>query len=233
MCEYIGSELELFSAAKNWKQYFAKSLRPHMGDAVLEVGAGIGSTTKELRSGDEVQWTCLEPDSEMAEKLRIMAVAGELGKNCSVVKGCVTDLSPSGAYDTVVYADVLEHIENDQSELDVAATLVKSGGKIVVLAPAYSWLYTEFDAAIGHFRRYSKRSLGEMKPQGMEIVTTFYLDSIGMLTSLANRLILRQNMPSISQISLWDTKLVPISRHVDSLVGFSFGRSIVCVWRKI
>ena len=40
---YVGSELELFSAATNWKTYMASVLSRFIGGRVLEVGAGIGS----------------------------------------------------------------------------------------------------------------------------------------------------------------------------------------------
>ena len=40
---YVGSELEQFSAATNWKAYVANALSRFIGACVLEVGAGIGS----------------------------------------------------------------------------------------------------------------------------------------------------------------------------------------------
>ena len=49
---YIGSELELFSEASNWKAYYARLIRPYLGEEVLEVGAGIGATTASLCSED-------------------------------------------------------------------------------------------------------------------------------------------------------------------------------------
>ena len=45
---YIGSELELFREAQNWKDYYYRMIRCHLGAEILEVGAGIGSTTKVL-----------------------------------------------------------------------------------------------------------------------------------------------------------------------------------------
>ena len=63
---YIGSELELFSHASNWKAYHARLIRPYLGDEVLEVGAGIGATTASLYSGNQKRWVCLEPDLALA-----------------------------------------------------------------------------------------------------------------------------------------------------------------------
>ena len=60
---YQGSELALFADAVRWKRYYAKSLRPFLGPAVLEVGAGIGGTTQVLCAGAQRRWLCLEPDA--------------------------------------------------------------------------------------------------------------------------------------------------------------------------
>ncbi len=42
---YVGDELELFSEAHNWRNYWTGVIDPHLGESVLEVGAGIGSVT--------------------------------------------------------------------------------------------------------------------------------------------------------------------------------------------
>jgi ubiquinone/menaquinone biosynthesis C-methylase UbiE len=44
--EYIGSELELFEGANNWKQYWFDSIEPYTGKCILDVGAGLGATAK-------------------------------------------------------------------------------------------------------------------------------------------------------------------------------------------
>ena len=66
---YVGTELELFGRAKNWKAYWSACLRPFVRGDVLEVGAGIGLTTKALATGSERSWTCLEPDAAMAAEI--------------------------------------------------------------------------------------------------------------------------------------------------------------------
>ena len=58
---YIGSELELFASATNWKKYFSKKLRPYITGNVIEVGAGLGSSTTYLCNYDYPHWLCLGP----------------------------------------------------------------------------------------------------------------------------------------------------------------------------
>ncbi len=233
MAHYQGDELKLFANALKWKGYVADALGPHIGSNVLEVGAGLGTTTRSLRLSQEGHWTCLEPDPDMAAKLVELAGEGLLGDGCDVVNGLVADLPVSGAFDTVLYVDVLEHIEDDAAELRGAVPLMAVGGRLIVLSPAYQSLFTSFDAAIGHYRRYTKASLAALTPPNMVLECSFYLDSVGCLASLGNRLFLRSGMPSESQIAFWDRVLVQTSRCVDPLVRFGFGRSVICVWEKI
>ena len=75
---YVGSELDLFSEAKNWKSYFRDQLSPYLGEDVLEVGAGLGGTTRVLCRGDERHWVCLEPDASLAARLERDIRSGSL-----------------------------------------------------------------------------------------------------------------------------------------------------------
>ena len=56
MSEYQGKELELFEYAENWKRYFASHMKPYLKGSVLEVGAGIGGTTKVLCDATQISW---------------------------------------------------------------------------------------------------------------------------------------------------------------------------------
>jgi SAM-dependent methyltransferase len=229
---YIGSELELFSKADNWKAYYAKFLRRHLVGDVLEVGAGIGATTKALCDGSQKRWVCLEPDPAMSATLLTKLSGRELPACCEAVTGAITDLALEELFDAIVYIDVLEHIEADGDELMKAAGHLRPGGRLVILAPAHRWLYTAFDKAIGHFRRYNKESLSKAIPAAFEPVEFRYLDSAGLMASLGNRLLLKSDMPTSRQIALWDKAMVPLSRLVDPLVRYRLGKSLLGVWRK-
>ena len=64
------------------------------------------------------------------------------------------------------------------------------------------------------------------------MVRLIYLDSVGMLPLIANRLLLRQSLPTLKQILFWDRLLVPQSRYVDRLVFHAIGKSVLCIWQK-
>lgn len=231
---YIGTELEIFAAATRWKRYVARQLRPFIHGHVLEVGAGIGSTTRALATGQEHTWTCLEPDSTLSATLQ------DVARNDSVLSrlplkvyaASVADLPESAVFDTILYIDVLEHIEEDASQLRRAAECLSKKGHLLVLSPAHQWLWSPFDAAIGHYRRYSLKTLLDAGPPDCCLVRLRYLDSAGMLASLANRLVLRSASPNKLQVAFWDRFLVPMSRVLDPLLRYRVGKSALAIWRR-
>ncbi len=228
---YVGSELDLFAHAVHWKAYFFSFFEP-CDRRVLEVGAGMGATTAILCNGSQVEWLCLEPDPQLLAKIEARIHSAALPACCQARLGTIQDLGPEELFDDILYIDVLEHIEADRAELEQAARHLAVGGRLVVLSPALSFLYSPFDKAIGHFRRYTWAALEKISPPGCTRLKAVYLDSVGLFTSLANRLVLRQSMPTLRQILVWDDKIVPLSRWVDRLTGYRVGRSILVVWER-
>lgn len=233
---YIGGELELFAKAKHWKAYWSTSIRPWLRGRVLEVGAGIGTNTTFLRSEATPSWTCLEPDPALVETLRqrLTSDGGEerLPQGVQICTGDISTLPPASRFDTILYIDVLEHIAGDAQELARAATFLDSGGRVIVLAPAHNWLFSPFDAAIGHHRRYTTKSLLSLTPTALRPLRAFYLDAVGLLASAANRLMLRQSLPTAGQLRVWDNWMIPASRLLDPLTFHRIGKTAICIWER-
>ena len=229
---YVGEELDLAAHATNWKSYFRSRLAPYITGRVLEVGAGLGGTTVHLRDGRQREWVCLEPDAALAERLRATLAEHPSAVPTSVIVGTLDDLDPRERFDSILYIDVLEHIEHDAAEMRHAESHLAPGGHLVVLCPAFQTLFSDFDRAIGHFRRYTRGTLSAVFPASMERVRAFYLDSLGMFASLANKLLLKQSAPNERQVRFWDGVIVPISRWLDPLLFHAAGRSIIVIGRK-
>ncbi|MDE3166165.1 MAG: methyltransferase domain-containing protein [Acidobacteriota bacterium] len=223
---YPGGELDVFARAVRWKAYWSRAIRRWVRGRVLEAGAGLGANTLLLQNPAVAAWHCLEPDPHLAAAAAA-ALAGL--KSCTVTTGTTADVA-AARFDTVLYIDVLEHIEDDRAELQRAARLLNPGGSIVVLGPAHQFLFSPFDAAIGHFRRYNRPSLRACSPPGCRLEALFYLDSVGMILSLANRLLLRQSLPTPAQIAFWDRRVVPLSRLLDPLTARRLGKTICAIW---
>jgi SAM-dependent methyltransferase len=227
---YAGGELGLFAKAVNWKRYWFGKIQPLLTGDVVEVGAGIGANAPLWAEANFDTWLCLEPDAALAAQIPGYLPAGDPRFRAS--RGTIADLAPAPRFQAILYIDVLEHIENDGAEMQEAASHLAPGGRIIVLAPAHPWLYTPFDRAIGHFRRYTRQTLAAAVPAELVPERLLYLDSVGMLASLANRWILSQSMPTEKQILMWDGWLVPPSRWLDPVLGYAVGKSILGVWRK-
>jgi len=227
---YAGSELDLFAAVYHWKSYWSSQIRRFIKGDVLEVGAGIGSNTRYLDADPHGRFVCLEPDPQLLGRLEEHLRGGP--RTYEAICGTLELLSAQEQFDTIVYIDVLEHIEDDRAEMERASAHLRPGGRVIVLSPAHQWLFTPFDAAIGHFRRYSRTTAKAISPKGLEMESCRYLDSVGLVASLANLLFLKRSMPTKQQLAFWDKFVIPASRVVDPLFRRSVGKSIVAVWSK-
>lgn len=228
---YIGGELELFQHAENWKKYYGSFIKPYLKGTVIEVGAGIGGTTKHLCDGTQTEWICIEPDKRLEQHIVAMIQNKELPSCCKSICGVLSNIKNTQA-DTIIYIDVIEHIEDDISELHTAASYLKPGGVLAILVPAHQYLYSNFDKSIGHYRRYSRKDLESIIPKALTIEKALYLDSVGLTASLAQKLLLKQSYPKISQIKLWDNFMIPVSKITDWLTGYNIGKSVLLIARK-
>ena len=230
--EYIGAELELFAHAKRWKAYWSRRMAPYVRGDVLEIGSGLGTNTQLLAPLCAGSWTCLEPDERLCARAK-----AELARSPNMPKlvqlcGTLASVGRGEAFDTILYLDVLEHIEDDRAELERAGAHLRPGGHLIVLAPAHQGLFSPFDEAVGHFRRYDRAAMARISPHFLSLQRMEYLDSVGLLASLANRALLRQRLPTLGQIRTWDRLMVPLSCVVDPLLARRVGKSILAVWRR-
>jgi len=229
---YEGSELELFQHATTWKAYWSRHLLPYVRGRVLDVGAGIGANVASLASERVSAWTCLEPDGAMVARMRARQARGELAANIAIREGTLAGLGPDESFDSIVYIDVMEHIADDRAEANRAMAHLASGGRLVLLCPAHQFLFSPFDAAIGHHRRYSRAALVALAPAGCRVELCRLLDSVGFFASLANKLFLRTAHPSAGQIRVWDRMMVPVSRILDPMLGYRFGKTVIAVFSR-
>jgi SAM-dependent methyltransferase len=230
--KYVGSELELFSGAVRWKTYVRDRIAPFVGGRVLEVGAGIGAFTFYMAPGAPDRWTCLEPDPGLLAEIARKQGEGQIPRTVKLVCGTTADIPTDARFDTILYFDVLEHIEDHAAEATRAAALLAPGGRLIILAPAFQFVFSPLDAAVGHFRRYTKRTLDAVRPAGLVTLARFYMDSPGLMLSLVNRLLLRKGTPSKAQIEIWDGMVVPVARVIDPVFNQFVGRSVVAVWQR-
>lgn len=231
--KYLGNELELFSNVINWKNYYKRHLLKYISGKVLEVGAGLGATTEFLYNDKVKKWICLEPDVEKAGQIREQVNNCKLPQCCEVIAATIGGIDLKELFDVIIYIDVLEHIPDDKSELRFAKQHLCKQGYLIILAPAHSFLFSEFDRSIGHYRRYHKKSLQRIMPSELECIEIKYLDSMGIMASFINKVFLKNKLPTQAQLHFWDHILIPISKKLDWIFGYRLGKSVFGVWQNI
>jgi SAM-dependent methyltransferase len=125
---------------------------------ILDYGCGTGGNTSEYASLGAV--VGIEPD---AAAVRLARARG--GAQYCRTNGTQLPFR-QGAFDAVVASDVLEHIEDDRAAASEIARVLRPGGAAIISVPAHQWLFSEHDAALHHFRRYSKASLRDVLERG-------------------------------------------------------------------
>ena len=136
-------------------------------------------------------------------------------------------------FNTIIYLNVLEHIYKDKLEINKAAKKIKIGGYLIFLVPAHQALYTKFDKAIGHYRRYDLKFFKSNKFKNLKIKKLIYLDIVGYFLYFLNKFFFKKEVyPSPFKIFLWDKFFTPITMLLDFLKNYKFGKNILCVYKK-
>jgi SAM-dependent methyltransferase len=225
---YRGSELEFFADAVNYPRWIVDEFRPYFGETVAEVGAGIGTISKLILASGATRLFAFEPSTNLFPKL-VEEMAQE--PRCVPINDYFRPARAAGC-DSIAYVNVLEHIENDALELRLAHESLRPRGHLLVFVPALSWLYSNFDRGIGHYRRYSKRGLRKVVAEaGFELVSVRYFDLAGIIPWYFN-FVLLNNQPNHGSVRLYDRLVVPVMRRVESVLAPPLGKNLLLVARK-
>ena len=145
--KYQGQELDNFDKASIWRKYIFLNIKNYIKGSTLEVGAGIGSFTNNYKSLTS-DITLSEIDTDNLDFIKEKFKKDNLNFTSEHTKNINKN------FDTIMYLNVLEHIENDNKEIANAFEKLNPNGYLIILVPAHNELYSKFDKAIGHFRRY-------------------------------------------------------------------------------
>ena len=225
--EYPGLELETFNKANIWSKYTFHLIKKYFKDEILEVGAGIGSFTKNYISKFN-NITLSETDKKNLEQIK--------KKFSSILKINIDNnliQNINKKFNTIIYLNVLEHIENDITEINNAIEKLNDDGYLIILVPAHQKLYSKFDKAVGHIKRYELDFFKTNKFKNAEMVDLYYLDCLGYLLYYLNKVFFKgETYPSNLKIFIWDKIFTPFTIVVDFLTGYKFGKNILCIYQK-
>lgn len=231
---YTGEELDVMSVAQNYHRWVTGIFEPYLKGRAIEVGAGIGTVSKFIAPLCE-RLTTIEPDAENFKHLSVLA---ESEAKINAFHGTFSEyaLTTEKRQDinTILYINVLEHIEDDEAELREAIDLLTTDGHLCIFVPAIKCLYGDIDKQIGHFRRYSKSELKQLvgKKLNMEIVHSGYFDFAGIIPWYIFSCLLKKNSPTSASVKLYDKVVVPIMSRVERWLPMPCGKNLYIVARK-
>jgi len=238
--KYLTSELEELTKLRNYYRWIFDEIRPFLGTRLAEIGAGLGTFTdvlaaNHLTSKPTAQLTAFEPAGNLYRQLadRLTRNHGALVQARRVVihHGYFTPTHEQ--FDTIIMINVLEHIEDDRSAVHVACDSLSPGGTVVLFVPALPWLFSKFDRAVGHHRRYTRPALTRLlQEERLDIVKSQYLDVVGLLPWYLLNVLGGVQTVHPWMVQLYDRIFVPVTRRIERLWPPVLGKNILMVGRK-
>ena len=225
--KYPGEELDNFDKATVWRKYIYFEIKKFISGKVLEVGAGIGSFTNNYMSMIE-DITLSEVDKDNFEIIK------NKFKNHKIDITRKTTNEINTKFDTIMYLNVLEHIEKDKEEIKNAISRLNSKGHLIILVPAHNRLYSKFDEAVGHFKRYEINFFKNLSLENCKIKKVIYLDAMGYFLYYLNKIFFsEETYPSKLKIFIWDKIFTPLTFILDKLLINKFGKNILYIVKKL
>ena len=226
----LAATLDNLDDATHYASWIVDLVRPYVRGDVCEVGSGHGTLTTLLAPLGQVDRVVACEPSDRAVEVLDDRVAGD--SRVEVVHGDFDIAAKDRSFDSVVVVNVLEHIEDDAAAMAAFAASLREGGHVVVFAPAFEALYSEFDGRIGHYRRYRKSTLTAlMMRAGLEVVEARYVNTVG---AAAWWLFARKlgRVPTTSPlVRVYDRVVVPLLRRMEADRQPPVGQSVLCVGR--
>lgn len=225
---YPEHDLTGMQSGERYLQWILAQFTPWVKGDLCEVGAGIGNAAGFLLASDIDSLVLLEPDAGLYAKL-----AAEFSDPAVTTSNSdLSDFSsanPAAKFDAIFYNNVLEHIKDDLAELRLAYNCLKPAGRLLIFAPALPILFSENDRQVGHWRRYTKKTLRKIaEDAGFECIQIRYFDFIGAFVwFFACRLL--KLLPNKGNVGLYDRIFVPLSRNLERLMPPCIGKNLVLV----
>lgn len=228
----IGIEIqERLSLANRYNGWIYQNIRPFLGQRILDAGCSVGNTTqffldKELVIGLDVS----------AQAISIIETRFKNHPNFTAVNLDLTSPKVSRLkkekINTVVCLNTLEHVKEDELALAKIHQILVPQGRLILLVPAFRWLFGTMDQADHHFRRYEKPELNQkLKTAGFKIRKQFFMNFLGIFGWLVNgRILKRRLIPESNYV--WYDRLVPILARVEAFFPPPLGLSLITVAQK-
>ena len=227
--------LQVIKKASGFNKWIFETISPFCDGSILEIGSGTGNISEFLVvKGHEV--TLSDIDNGYVELLNKQFHGYKNAKAILDIDLQQPDFSEKyehlkGKYNTLVLLNVLEHLKDEDYAVQNCKYLLHEGGTLIILVPAYKFLYSKLDKGLGHYRRYTLRRLGKcVIKNGMRTEKIFYFNALGILAWLYGKMFSLKTIPG-SEMSFFD-KLTPLAKTIDKILFHKAGLSVICISKK-
>jgi hypothetical protein len=223
--------LECLAGAVRYRRWLADLARPYLGTHPIEIGSGNGDYAQEWAPW-VTSFTATEADEDRCAALSRRFVGNQVVRTRQLWLGAPAQPGASVAEHTAAVAfNVLEHIEDDVAAMRAMAHLVRPGGTVVLLVPAFPSAMSAFDIAIGHHRRYTRNTLRQtLIAADLDVETIRYVNPIGLVGWYVTVKALGVWPDDGWLVRVYDRVVVPVARAADR-TRVPFGQSVFAVAR--
>jgi glycosyltransferase involved in cell wall biosynthesis len=228
--QYGSNILADLQSARRFNKWLGDTLRPYLGDRVLEIGAGIGSLTSQFIPRDLYVASDINPD--YLDYLRSYSIGKPYLRVLEVDATNPQDFQQlEGQFDSALMINVLEHLPEEQPALANIHSALMDGGRAIILVPRSQALYGSLDKALLHRERYSVQKLREtMEKAHFTVEKIFDFNRSSLPGWIINGRLLQRKRFSKLQIKALEF-LMPFIRRADCLWPW-MGISLVAIGTK-
>lgn len=234
--QFGSKALERIAEAPNFNKWMYDTLKQFMNGHVLEIGSGIGNISEYVIADNKsITLSDIAPEyislleKKFSKKPQVEAIISLDLENINLTK---EHSNKANLYDTIFLLNVLEHIDNHELAIQNIYFLLKPGGTIIILVPAYNILFSKMDQLLGHYRRYTTSSLAKLiTEKKFKIDKSFYFNLLGIAGWSWNK-VFNNDEISNNKMSLYN-KLVPLAKCLDKICINKIGLSAVVVAKKL
>ena len=203
--------LVALAECRNHRKWFAKFARPYLGSDPIEIGTGLGDYALEWIP-DVERYTATEADPALFAGLeKLMAPYPNV-----VVRHLILPSGERAAHSCLMSYNVLEHIGDHVGALRSMGALVRPGGHIILVCPAFPFAMSAVDIDTGHVRRYTKRSMrAALAESGLEAVSVRYANSLGLICYYVFTSLLRKAPSKGKAMLFYDRVVVPVVSGIE------------------
>ncbi|MFC7529135.1 class I SAM-dependent methyltransferase [Actinoplanes sp. GCM10030250] len=220
--------LEGLATAVNHRRWFVELALPYLGDNPIEIGSGLGDYAVEW-SEHLPRFTATEADPD---RLVLLKERMADHPNIDVKQMLLPSPEANGEYSAAVSYNVLEHIEDHVGALSSMKDLVRPGGRVIIIVPAFMFAMSQVDIATGHIRRYTKKTLSAAFIEaGLEIEKIHYANALGLIGYYGATSIFKLAPKEGPMVKVYDSLVLPVTKAAERVVKPPFGQSVFCVAR--